>query len=180
MYSKILICLAAAGITTAVVAAGPQLGLGRPATPAEIAARSISVAPDGTGLPVGQGSVRSGRKVYEQQCAACHGMKGEGNPAMDGPQLVGGFGTLQSKEPVQTIGNFWPHATTVWDYINRAMPYQRPGTLTADEVYSVTAYLLHLNGIVKESEVLNQSNVAKIAMPNRDGFVNDPRPDIKP
>ena len=153
-----------------------ELGIGRAASPGELAARAISVAPDGKGLPPGQGNAITGRAVYMAKCAACHGVKGEGND--DFPQLVGGRGTLATAQPIQTVGSFWPYATTVWDYVNRSMPYQDAGSLTADEVYAVTAYLLHQNGIVGERTELNRSNLADIKMPNRDGFVADPRPDV--
>jgi cytochrome c len=153
-----------------------ELGIGRVAKPAEIAARATSVTPDGKGLPSGRGNAVTGRAIYMAKCAACHGAKGEGND--DFPQLVGGQGTLATAKPIQTIGSFWPHATTVWDYINRAMPYQDAGTLKPDEVYAVTAYLLHKNGIVGEHTELNRISLPTIKMPNRDGFVPDPRPDI--
>lgn len=159
--------------------AAERYKLGRPAMPAEIAHASISVAPDGTGLPDGRGNAKTGRAVYEAQCAACHGAKGEGNAAAAFPRLVGGIGSLTSKQPVGTIGSYWPYATTVWDYINRSMPYQDAGSLRPDEVYGVTAYLLYLNGIIKEDAELNKRTLPKVVMPNRDGFVDDPRPDVK-
>ncbi len=155
----------------------PRYDVGRPATQAEIRARDISVAPDGTGLPAGHGSVAEGRTVYRNACAACHGERGQG--IGDYPALVGGQGTLTSKAPVQTVGSFWPYATTVWDYIHRAMPYQRPGTLSNREVYAVTAYILYENHIVPANAVLTEKSLPKIRMPNRDGFIPDPRPDVK-
>jgi cytochrome c len=156
--------------------AAQEYRLGRAASAGEIAQASISVAPDGTGLPDGRGTVVAGRIAYAMHCLACHGAKAEGNAALNAPPLAGGFGTLRSTRPVQTIGSFWPYATTVWDYINRAMPYQAPGTLTPDEVYGVTAYLLHLNGIVTADTVLTRASLPQVQMPNRDGFVKDPRP----
>jgi cytochrome c len=149
-------------------------GLGKAASPAAIAAWNIDVAPDGTGLPPGSGSVAAGQAVYAAQCAACHGAKGEGKPA---DALVGGLGTLATGKPVKTIGSFWPYATTVFDFIRRAMPYQAPQSLSADEVYAVTAYLLHLNGIVPADAVLDAASLPQVRMPNRDGFVADARPD---
>lgn len=149
-------------------------GLGKPASPAAIAAWNIDVAPDGAGLPPGSGSVAAGQAVYAAQCAACHGTKGEGKPA---DALVGGLGTLATGKPVKTIGSFWPYATTVFDFIRRAMPYQAPQSLSADEVYAVTAYLLHLNGIVPADAVLDAASLPQVRMPNRDGFVADARPD---
>lgn len=148
--------------------------LGKPASPVAIAAWNIDVAPDGAGLPKGSGSVATGQAVYAAQCAACHGAKGEGKPA---DTLVGGLGTLATGKPVKTIGSFWPYATTVFDFIRRAMPYQAPQSLSADEVYAVTAYLLHLNGIVPADAVLDATSLPQVRMPNRDGFVADARPD---
>lgn len=109
-------------------------------------------------------------------CARCHGLRGEGNSIY--PALAGGQNTLKSTHPILTIGSYWPYATTVWDYINRAMPYQNPGTLTPQQVYALTAYLLYLNKIVGERQTVNQRTLPLIRMPNRDGFVADPRPDV--
>jgi len=148
--------------------------LGRPATDVTIAAWNIDVSPDGAGLPKGNGSVAAGQAIYAAQCAACHGARGEGKPA---DALVGGQGTLKNDRPVKTIGSFWPYATTVYDFVYRAMPYNAPQSLKPDEVYAVTAYLLHLNGIVPADAVLDAQSLPKVRMPNRDGFVADTRPD---
>jgi len=149
-------------------------GIGHAAGQSDLAAWNIDVAADGAGLPKGSGSVERGRSVYARQCAACHGAKGEGGLA---DQLVGGKGSLATAKPVKTIGSFWPYATTVFDFINRAMPYNAPQSLSPDEVYSVTAYLLNLNGIVADNAVLDAQSLPKVRMPNRDGFINDNRPD---
>ena len=149
-------------------------GIGHAAGQRDLAAWNIDVAADGAGLPKGSGSVERGRSIYAQQCAACHGAKGEGGLA---DQLVGGKGSLATAKPVKTIGSFWPYATTVFDFINRAMPYNAPQSLSSDEVYSVTAYLLNLNGIIADNAVLDAQSLPKVRMPNRDGFVNDSRPD---
>ena len=114
--------------------------------------------------------------MFAARCAKCHGEKGEGDV---GPRLVGGQGTLATPKPVKTVGSFWPHATTVWDYIHRAMPFNEPGVLSPSQVYAVTAYVLYLNDIVGEKQVLDSKTLPKIRMPNRDGFVADPRPDVK-
>jgi S-disulfanyl-L-cysteine oxidoreductase SoxD len=154
----------------------PTYGLGRPATPPEIAVWDIDVRADGQGLPPGSGSVRDGLTVYAERCAACHGDKGEGNP-MD--RLVGGTGTLASPNPVRTVGSFWPYATTLFDYVRRAMPFNAPESLTADQVYAVCAYLLYLNQIVPAETVLDAQTLPKVQMPNRHGFTSpDPRPDV--
>ena len=150
--------------------------LGRPATSADFANHEYLVGPKGTGLPKGRGTAREGRAIYLQSCAACHGLRGEGTNAY--PALVGGKGTLQSDQPLPTIGSYWPYTTTVWDYVNRAMPYQNPGSLKPDEVYAVIAYLLALNGIVSEDFELNERTLPQSKMPNFDGFVSDPRPDV--
>lgn len=152
-------------------------GLGTPATAAEVEAAAITVLPDGRGLPPGSGGVGQGVQIYAERCAACHGVDGEGQG--DYPKLVGGRGTLGTKTPIQTIGSYWPYSTTVFDYVHRAMPYNAPGSLTADETYAVTAFLLHRNGIVGADAVLGRDNLAAVRMPNRHGFVGDPRPDIR-
>jgi cytochrome c len=150
---------------------------GRTPAPAEIAARDIDVRADGKGLPPGQGSVEQGRTTFAQTCAPCHGDKGQGNLS---DRLVGGFGTLKDPNPVRTVGSYWPYATTLFDYVRRAMPFNAPESLTADQVYAVSAYVLSLNGILPDDAVLNATNLPKIVMPNRNGFVSpDPRPDVR-
>src|SRR5579863_7305680 len=154
-----------------------RLGIGHPATPAEIAGWDIDVRADGQGLPAGHGSVREGEAVYAQACAACHGAKGEGKPA---DRLAGGFGTLATAKPVRTVGSYWPYATTLFDFVRRAMPFDAPQSLTADQVYAVSAYILYLNDIVPQDAVLDASSLPKVAMPNRNGFTSpDPRPDVR-
>ncbi len=145
-------------------AAAEPLGIGREATPAEIAAWDSDVRPDGSGLPAGSGSVEQGRAVFEAACAACHGAKG---PA---PALAGGIGSLASAKPVRTVGSYWPYATTVFDYVRRAMPFNAPHSLTDDQVYAVTAYLLNLNHIVPDDAVMDRASLPQVVMPNRDGF----------
>jgi S-disulfanyl-L-cysteine oxidoreductase SoxD len=176
--NKARLCMLCTAITvvTAAVAQTPGYKLGRPATTEELRKRDISVAPDGAGLPVGHGTVTQGRHDYQMLCANCHGDRGQG--VTQYPALVGGQGTLRSKNPVRTVGSYWPYATTVWDYIHRTMPYPRPGSLTPDETYAVTAFILYLNGIVDEKAELNEATLPRVKMPNRDGFVGDPRPDV--
>jgi S-disulfanyl-L-cysteine oxidoreductase SoxD len=154
-----------------------RYGLGRPATPADFVKHEYLVGPKGTGLPKGRGTAMEGRAVYLQSCVACHGLRGEGTN--DYPTLAGGKDTLKSDKPLPTVGSYWPYATTVWDYVNRAMPYQNPGSLKPDEVYAVTAYLLAMNGIVSEYFELNERTLPQVKMPNFEGFVPDPRPDVK-
>ena len=144
---------------------------GRPATPDEIKLWDMDVRPDGKGLPEGSGTVAHGKVVYDENCEACHGPNGQGGIK---DRLAGGQGTLASANPVKTIGSFWPYATTLYDYIHRAMPYPAPGSLSADDTYAVTAYILSLNGIVPEDGKLDKETLPKIKMPNRDGFVPDP------
>jgi mono/diheme cytochrome c family protein len=158
-----------------VATAADRFDFGKPATKKEIAGWNIDVDPDGTGAPPGSGTVAQGKEIYANKCASCHGKKGQGKP-MD--RLVGGQGTLASAKPVKTIGSYWPYASTVFDYIRRAMPFNAPGSLSDDEVYSVTAYLLYLNGIVDKDTTLDGTKLAQIKMPNRNGFIRpDPRPD---
>lgn len=153
--------------------ADTQFGVGRRVSADEIAARDITVFPTGAGLPAGQGSAVDGALVYQTQCAVCHGDRGQGHGFY--PPLVGGIGSLTSKAPQLTVGSYWPYATTVFDYTRRAMPYEAAGTLSANETYAVTAYLLFLNGIVGEHDVLDQDSLPRVNMPNRDGFVDAPR-----
>ena len=133
--------------------------------------------PDGRGLPPGRGSAAIGRDVYTRRCETCHGPTGR-----EGPQdvLAGGQGSLTTARPQKTVGSYWPYATTLWDYIRRAMPFDHPGTMTVDEVYAASAYVLFLNGIVNEHDVLDETSLPQVRMPNRNGFVADPRPDIGP
>jgi cytochrome c len=143
-------------------------GLGVVATPAQIAGWDISIAPDGAGLPEGAGTVSAGKAVYEQKCLACHGVEGAGRP---NDQLVGGHGTLNTPAAVRTIGSYWPYATTLFDYIRRAMPIVEPQSLSNDDVYALTAYLLYLNDVIDEDDELSARTLPAIVMPNRDNFV---------
>ncbi len=143
-------------------------GLGAPISAADLAPWDISIQPDGTGLPAGSGTAAAGAQIYAVKCIACHGEKGAGQP---NDRLVGGQGTLTELAQVRTIGSFWPYASTVFDYIRRAMPFQAPESLTNDEVYALTAYLLALNGIIDEDDEMNARTLARVRMPNRDGFV---------
>src|SRR5882672_5279330 len=151
-------------------------GIGRVATPAEIAGWNIDIGRDGSGLPPGSGSVSHGREVFAQQCAACHGEKGEGGV---GDKLAGGQGTIATAKPVRTVGSFWPYAPTLFDYIRRAMPQNAPQSLSNEDVYAVSAYILNLNGLLPADATLDAKRLAAIKMPNRSMFVGDPRPDVK-
>jgi len=155
-----LACPASAG-------AQQSYGLGQPLTKAEIAGWDIDVKPDGSGLPPGSGSAARGAAIYTAKCLACHGVKGEGGLAN---KLAGGLGTLATPGAQKTIGSYWPYATTPFDYIRRAMPHNAPQSLSTDEVYSLTAYILYLNGIVGENDVMNARTLPKVNMPNRAGF----------
>jgi mono/diheme cytochrome c family protein len=150
---------------------------GQPASAEEIAGWDIDVRPDGTGLPPGSGSVQQGEELYARLGAKCHGERGEGTEGV--PPLVGGQGTLDTDAPVKTVGSFWPYATTLYDYIHRAMPADAPQSLTPDEVYALTAYVLYLNGIVPEDAVMDAQSLPQVVMPNHAGFTSpDPRPDV--
>lgn len=147
-------------------------GLGRVASGQEVAAWDISIPPSGAGLPAGRGTPKQGEAVYVAQCQACHGPKGEGTPA---DRLVGGIGSLGTGKQVMTVGSFWPYATTLFDYTRRAMPTTKPLSLTNDEVYAVTAYILYLNGIIPEGAEMNAQTLPQVRMPNRDGFIDRSR-----
>jgi cytochrome c len=158
-----------------LAAQSPKYGVGRPATEDQIRGLGTAIAPDGGGLPEGSGTVEAGRLVFQARCAKCHGEKADGAV---GPALVGGQGTLNTAKPLKTVGSYWPYATTVWDYINRAMPFDQPGLLKPPEVYAVVAYILNLNGIIGNDQVMDAKSLPKVKMPNRNGFVADPRPDV--
>lgn len=145
---------------------GPNLG--RVASPEEIRRWNLTVFPNGTGLPAGSGSANDGIQVYVEKCQSCHGIKGIGSSA---DELAGTRHKLTDPTPDKAIGNYWPYATTLFDFIRRSMPLNAPGSLTDHQVYSVTAYLLSLNEIVGTDTVLNSETLPKIRMPNRDGFI---------
>ena len=159
----------------ALAAQQEKYSVGRPASVEQIRGLGAAIAPDGGGLPEGSGTVAAGREVFAARCAKCHGEKATGDI---GPALVGGQGTLATAKPFKTVGSFWPHATTVWDYVNRAMPFNEPGLLKPPEVYAVVAYILNLNGIIGKDQIMDAKTLPKVMMPNRDGFVADPRPDV--
>jgi cytochrome c len=159
-------------VATAASAQTPQYG--QPISPADLAPWDIEIRPSGAGLPPGRGTVAQGEAVYAAKCQACHGEKGAGQP---NDRLVGGKGSLApDKGPlVKTVGSYWPYATTLFDYVRRAMPWPAPKSLSDDEVYAVTAYLLNLNGIIGPNDVMDAQSLPKVAMPNKDGFIPFPR-----
>ncbi|MGB1801164.1 MAG: c-type cytochrome [Gammaproteobacteria bacterium] len=165
-------------LISALIAAGINLvnaeqqspKLGQAVSSEEITKWDISVFPNGEGLPKGEGNVEQGKKIYQQHCVSCHGQDGLGTAA--GDQLAGAQMSLTSEYPEQTIGTYWPYATTLFDVIRRSMPMTAPGSLTDNEVYAVTAYLLFLNNIIAKDDVMNSETLAKVTMPNEDGLVN--------
>jgi S-disulfanyl-L-cysteine oxidoreductase SoxD len=175
--SKSLNALIAAAVALAVGVGGAQgqkLGIGREATPAEIAGWDIDVRPDGKGLPAGKGTAAQGEEVFQAQCAACHGEFGEGKDRW--PVLAGGHGSLKADRPEKTIGSYWPYASTVFDYVRRAMPFGNAQSLSNDELYAVTAYLLLMNDVIKDPKFeLSAKTFSTIKMPNADGFYDDDR-----
>jgi S-disulfanyl-L-cysteine oxidoreductase SoxD len=167
MLSRLLALIFALGtICDAALAQTPDLG--RVATPEEFAAWDVSISPDGAGLPPGSGTPQQGEAVYVAKCLACHGEKGAGKP---NDALVGGRGTLASDQAVKTVGSFWPHATTLFDYVRRAMPLNQSKSLSDDEVYAVVAYLLRLNEVIADNETIDARTLPKVRMPNAAGFV---------
>ncbi len=156
--------------------AGP-FGLGREALPEEIAAWDVKVLPDGRGLPDGSGDVAMGEELFIDYCAACHGDFAEGID--NWPSLAGGEGTLDHDRPEKTVGSYWPYLSTVWDYVHRSMPYGQAQTLTPDETYALTAYILYSNMIVDDDFVLSKENFTEVQMPNADGFIEDDRPETE-
>jgi S-disulfanyl-L-cysteine oxidoreductase SoxD len=169
MFTRKLAVVAATlvlGACAAAPAGGPNLG--RPISTADLAAWDSSVMPDGTGLPGGSGTAVQGAMIYAQKCVACHGEHGKGGAA-SALEAKGPISSINGGE--KTIGNFWPYATTLFDYIRRAMPWQQPKTLTNDEVYALTAYLLSLNKVIGSNDAMNATTLPQVRMPNRDGFI---------
>jgi mono/diheme cytochrome c family protein len=173
-FSKVL----AAGIVVLLTANAAltqtpsYTNVGRTPTKEEIQAWDIAAGPDGKGLPPGQGNARDGAPIFAAKCAVCHGPAAEGGKI--GPRLVGGkadLETLTTLRPVRSVGGYWPYATTVWDYINRAMPRNQAGTLSANEVYALTAFILAKSNIIQEDDVMDAKTLPKVQMPNRNGFV---------
>ncbi len=155
----------------AFAADGPRLG--QSISPSDLSPWDISVGPDGAGLPPGRGTVAQGELVFAAKCQACHGEKGAGKP---NDALAGGFGTIASDKPaVKTVGSYWPYATTLFDYVRRAMPWNETKSLTGDELYAVSAYILHLNGVIGADDALDAQSLPQVKMPNRDGFIPFPR-----
>jgi mono/diheme cytochrome c family protein len=162
--------LALAALLLAGPAVAENLGIGTPASPAMIAPWNIDVRGDGVGLPAGEGSVAQGETLYATACTSCHGKDGTNGALSPDLRLAGGIGTLASAKPLRTVGSYWPYAPTLFDYIRRAMPFNAPQSLDADQVYAVTAYVLFLNGLVPHDAVLDAKTLAAVRMPNRDGF----------
>jgi S-disulfanyl-L-cysteine oxidoreductase SoxD len=171
---KALAVAAALLAGTVAPASAQKLGIGREATPAEIAGWDIAVRPDGKGLPPGKGTAAQGEEIFQAQCASCHGEFGEGKDRW--PVLAGGHGSLKADRPEKTIGSYWPYASTVFDYVKRAMPFGNAQSLSNDELYAVTAYLLQMNDVIKDPKFeLNAKTFVTIKMPNADGFYDDDR-----
>lgn len=180
MATLLAATVVAAGISMAWAEPPIGFGIGKPAAPGELRG-FISILPDGRGLPPGSGSVAQGRNLYAGQCASCHGLHLEGGL---GDRLVGGRGSLKTdatgKAPIRTVESYWPYATTLFDYIKRAMPMNAPGSLTDSEIYSLTAYILAEARIIAGDAVIDAHALARIRMPNRDGFIPDGRPEKFP
>jgi cytochrome c len=169
--------VALVALASSATAETPSLyGIGRAATPAEIAGWNIDIGRDGSNLPAGSGTVSHGHEVFEQQCSGCHGEKGEGGV---GDRLVGGQGTIATPKPIKTVGSYWPYAPTLFDYIRRAMPQNAPQSLSNEDVYAVSAYILNMNGLLPADATLAAKTLSAITMPNRNMFTDDPRPDVK-
>ena len=171
-YRNLVLTTALAALAAAPAMA-EKLGLGRAALPEEIAAWDVDVAPDGTGLPVGSGSVLDGEEIFAEACAACHGVFAEG--VDNWPKLAGGMDTLDHDDPLKTVGSYWPYLSTAWDYVHRSMPFGAAQTLSADDTYAIVAYILYSNDLVDDDFVLSNENFLDVDLPNADGFIVDDR-----
>ncbi len=175
-FRNLLIGSACASLL-ATPALAEKIGLGREALPEEIAAWNLDVSPDGTGLPEGQGTAADGEMIFSDNCAACHGEFAEG--VDNWPKLAGGDGTLDHDDPLKTVGSYWPYATTVFDYARRSMPFGSAHSLSDDDYYAITAYILYSNDIIADDFVLNKETLPKVEMPNKDGFIIDDRDTVE-
>ncbi|HMS83659.1 MAG TPA: cytochrome c [Nitrospira sp.] len=169
----LVLSIVSAGLSAEIGDGG--FGLGHPVSESDIATWNIDVSPDGQGLPPGQGTVTQGAQLYAMKCASCHGPTGKEGP---NDVLVGGQGSLRTAKPLKTIGSYWPYATTLYDYLRRAMPFTAPQSLKPGDIYALVAWLLNQNQIIAEDTILDAHSLSKIEMPNRNGFIPDPRPDI--
>jgi len=173
MHKRLILLVVLALTAIAVKGQSKHWQLGRAPSSDELRQRDITVLPNGAGLPDGRGTAVEGEVVYRNKCLSCHGTNQEGTWP-----LIGGVGTLGSANPVKTVGSYWAYSTSIWDYVRRGMPFDKPGTLSPDEVYQVTAFLLYRNGIIGQNEVMTRETLPKVRMPNRDGFIPDGRPDV--
>jgi mono/diheme cytochrome c family protein len=171
-----LAVLVVGGCTAAIAQTANYPGLGHTPTQDEIQAWNDSIGPEGKELPPGSGTAKQGEEIFANRCAACHGPNGEGSQLA--PRLVGGRGALNTPTPSRTLANYWPFATTIYDYINRAMPPKQQGSLGASDIYALTAFILYKNEIIPEGQVIDAKSLPKVKMPNRDGFVPDRLEDI--
>jgi len=171
-----------AGSLIATVAAAPasaeRFNFGTTPSASEIAAIDIDAMPDGRGLPPGSGSPAKGAEIYAEKCAACHGEKLEGVAATGGAALIGGRGSIGTPKTKKTVESYWPYASTLFDYVRRAMPFNEPGSLSNDEIYAVSAYVLSMGKVIGDKDVMDAKTLPKVNMPNKDGFIADPRPDV--
>jgi cytochrome c len=174
---KTIATVIALTLVLAMNAHASKYNIGEAASNKLIAGWDIDIRPDGQGLPPGSGSVKAGETLYEAQCASCHGVFGEGEGRW--PVLAGGEDSLTEDKPEKTVGSYWPYLSTLWDYIHRAMPFFQPQSLSDDEVYAITAYILYLNELVDEDFTLSKENFTSVKLPNEVAFVDDPRPDVK-
>lgn len=180
MFMSRVLCMALAVCLSAIAASAedPVTQIGTPVRAEELA-NFFAIEPDGTGLPAGEGTAAEGREIYAQKCAQCHGEQLEGMKEIGGPALVGGRGSLASDRPIKTVESYWPYASTLYDYIWRAMPFDQPGSLSAHDVYALSAYILSFGKIIDEKQILNAKMLPKIVMPNANGFYVGSAPDLE-
>lgn len=176
--AKLLAAAAALVCASGVAATSQAFEFGTTPTAEEIAAIDIDAMPDGRGLPAGSGTASAGEAVYGEKCVACHGEDLQGVKGTGGAALIGGRGSIGTEKTKKTVESYWPYASTVFDYVRRAMPFNEPGSMSNDEIYAVTAYILHKGDIIGKDDVMDANSLPKVDMPNKDGFISDPRPDV--
>jgi len=178
MFKGLCATLAFGLLSLSAAAEDPLSNIGTPVSPDELS-KFYAVLPNGADLPPGKGTASAGEKIYAERCAHCHGEHLEGSAEIGGPTLIGGRGSLATSKPLKTVESYWPYTSTLYDYLWRAMPFDQPGSLTPDDVYSLCAYILSMSKIIDEKQVMDAGSLSKVVMPNANGFYDGSDPDVE-